>query len=302
MYSPETYERELDATVEAGRGGEGQNVVRLAGRIEGPEESSIECHGDPYRPIGFIFPLFERGDLLHLIHEDRHLGYRPKAAWMTQPLATRLRYALQVARGLAWLHSKVEGPKAVVLHLDLGSHNVLVDGSGRACISDYGLSRVRRRRAPAPDDDDTDGPLSYSQAFGGRDVPGAAAWRAPESWEHTEAAPLGPWTDVYALGCIIYECATGCLPFHKPDGTSDDVIGGESYRTLVKRRTRPTYWPADVPAGVKQIVAECWAAEATARPTARDVRKRLKAEIASLLGGSASARDGGEPSSLTEAV
>ncbi|MEZ5407333.1 MAG: S8 family serine peptidase [Acidimicrobiales bacterium] len=106
---------------------------------------------------------------------------------LTPPAATAV--ALSVLAGLGAAHA------VGVLHGDLQPGNVVLDGAGRLVVADVGLaaalsSDVRTSRAP------TD--------------PGSWRWLAPEQ---LEGAPLGPYTDVHAVGLLLFELLAGELPF-----------------------------------------------------------------------------------------
>ncbi len=106
---------------------------------------------------------------------------------LTPPAAVAV--ALSVLAGLDAAHA------AGVFHGDLQPGNVLLDGAGRLVVADVGLaaalsSDVRTSRAP------TD--------------PGSWRWLAPEQ---LEGAPLGPFTDVHAVGLLLFHLLAGELPF-----------------------------------------------------------------------------------------
>lgn len=97
--------------------------------------------------------------------------------------------ALSALAGLGAAHA------VGVLHGDLQPANVLLNGAGRLVVADVGLaaalsSDVRTSRAP------TD--------------PGSWRWLAPEQ---LEGAPLGPYTDVHAVGLVLCHLLTGQFPF-----------------------------------------------------------------------------------------
>jgi Tfp pilus assembly protein PilF len=105
--------------------------------------------------------------------------------------------ALQLCGALAAAHS------AGVVHRDFKSGNIMLvgreDGSTRAVVTDFGLARdVRVARAAA---------AGLTQAGA---VVGTPAYMAPEQ---LEGGAIGPAADIYALGVVLYEMATGRLPF-----------------------------------------------------------------------------------------
>ncbi len=104
------------------------------------------------------------------------------------------RYCAPVAAGLAHAHARG------VVHRDLTPSNVLVErGTGRVVVTDFGLARLVRSSTSAP-------------------VSGVLAG-TPEYWapEQATGEPTGPATDLYALGCILFQLLTGRLPFEGED-------------------------------------------------------------------------------------
>jgi serine/threonine protein kinase/tetratricopeptide (TPR) repeat protein len=108
--------------------------------------------------------------------------------------------ASQICHGLAEAH------RHGVVHGDLKSNNVILasspDGSMRAVITDFGLAH-----GPVT-------PQGDSVPFGGSgEVGGTPGYMAPELWKGAKPTTA---SDVYALGVIFYELATGRRPFVGP--------------------------------------------------------------------------------------
>ncbi|KAF8839146.1 kinase-like protein [Paxillus ammoniavirescens] len=108
-----------------------------------------------------------------------------------------------VAAGLRYLHSRS------VVHGDLSGSNVLIDGNGRACISDFGLSTLLTQ-------------LGGSTFAPTREPLGTLRWTAPELFELSEPGDedepphiiTSPRSDVYSFGRIMLQILTGKVPFH----------------------------------------------------------------------------------------
>ncbi len=113
--------------------------------------------------------------------------------------------ARQLSAGLAEAH------RGQVIHGDLKSNNVILstlpDGAIRAVITDFGLAR----RPAAP---------SVTAPSGTR--AGTAAYMAPELWKGEKASAA---SDVYAMGVILYELASGHKPPEPPDIESAPAKG-----------------------------------------------------------------------------
>ena len=89
--------------------------------------------------------------------------------------------------------------------------------------------------------------------FGERDEqasPHDAAFIAPEQVEGRRG--IGPRTDVYGLGCVLYTCITARLPF---DGSTDEVLGGH----LEQAAPRPSRVRPGLPRGVDAVIARALA-------------------------------------------
>ena len=106
---------------------------------------------------------------------------------------TAVRVCTDVAAGLEALWG------AGMVHRDVKPANILLDGSGRAYITDFGLAK------------DTQGSLLTlpGQALGSMD------YMAPEQ---IRGEQVGAATDIYALGCVMYECMVGRPPFAEVQG------------------------------------------------------------------------------------
>lgn len=95
--------------------------------------------------------------------------------------------ALAVAAALEHAH----GHK--VLHRDIKADNILFAGDGTLKVTDFGISKLFEG--------------SGTTTTG---IAGTPAYMAPEQ---VEGGQLGPWTDLYALGIVLYSLFTGRLPF-----------------------------------------------------------------------------------------
>jgi serine/threonine protein kinase len=139
-----------------------------------------------------------------------------------------------------------------VLHRDLKPSNILVDDGGDPCVSDFGLAKFWTQEESAPAADAT-------QVVRGADdltfpgiQPGTPAYMAPEQFD-IKLGPIGPATDVWALGIVLYELLTGRHPFQN-DSTihiADQICQGvaPSCRSIE---------PA-VPRWLEGVVARCLA-------------------------------------------
>jgi serine/threonine-protein kinase len=106
------------------------------------------------------------------------------------PLSPRdaIELALQVARGLAFAHEQG------LVHRDVKPQNVLIDADGRAKVTDFGIARSL----------DVDGMTITGT------IMGTSNYIAPEQ---ARGQAVDEQTDVYSLGCVLYELLAGEVPF-----------------------------------------------------------------------------------------
>jgi serine/threonine protein kinase/tetratricopeptide (TPR) repeat protein len=126
-----------------------------------------------------------------------------------------LREALLVVLD-ALAHAHARG----VVHRDLKPENVLVD-EGRLLLADFGIAWARSDASRAPGERTT-----YEDE---PSIAGTPSYMAPEQ-VRGDLRAQGPWTDLYALGCMGWELASGAPPFAGPSALS--VIAAQLSRPL----------------------------------------------------------------------
>src|SRR5579885_509024 len=118
------------------------------------------------------------------------------------PVDTAIGIALQICEGLAHAHHNG------VIHCDLNSHNIMIDGktvdSCQVKILDFGVARIYDSA------DSSILSLTQSGAFAGNPF-----YVSPEQ---CRGGKLDPRTDIYSLGCLLFEMLTG-----KPPYVGDDI-------------------------------------------------------------------------------
>jgi tRNA A-37 threonylcarbamoyl transferase component Bud32 len=87
-----------------------------------------------------------------------------------------------------------------IVHRDLKPSNIMLDTSGRAVLTDFGLARPENEA----------GNLTSEGV-----IVGTPAYMAPEQ-AAGQSERIGPWTDLYSAGVVFFEMLTGRLPFEGP--------------------------------------------------------------------------------------
>lgn len=168
------------------------------------------------------------------------------------PVETLVRYSTQIADALEHAHARG------VIHRDLKPANVMLTDDERIKVLDFGLAL----RVPARDegsDSEPTGPLAPQDG-----AYGTLAYMAPEL---LRGAAATVYSDVWALGVLLYELATGGLPFHGTTAfdLSASILGEP-----------PADFPIHVPATLRAIVLRCLAKQSTRRyRSAGEVRAAL---------------------------
>ncbi len=122
-----------------------------------------------------------------------------------------LNFAIDICRGLIHAQDKEPG----IVHCDLKPENILVTQNGMAKITDLGLARIIKLAKLEIYETKRERIERQSIRDG---IVGTPAYMAPEQW-YGEA--LDVRTDIYAIGCILYEMLTAKLPFQAT--TLDDL-------------------------------------------------------------------------------
>jgi TolB-like protein/tRNA A-37 threonylcarbamoyl transferase component Bud32/Tfp pilus assembly protein PilF len=188
-----------------------------------------------------ILPLFDSGEAGGLLYyvmpwvEGESLGRRLERE-QRLPIATAVRVATEVADALDYAH------RQGVVHRDIKPDNILLE-DGHALLADFGVARARRASG-----------IRVTQA--GMSV-GTPAYMSPEQILG-EAEPDGR-SDVYSLGCVLFEMLTGQPPFVGP-GAERILAQHLSVAPPPCRSLRP-----DVPAGLEAVLGQALAKQPSER-------------------------------------
>ena len=103
------------------------------------------------------------------------------------PIPVAIDYARQILAALGFAHQHG------VVHRDIKPHNVAVAPDGRIKVMDFGIARA-----------------GTSQMTETGSIIGTAQYLSPEQ---AKGAPVGPASDIYSVGIVLYEMLTGSVPF-----------------------------------------------------------------------------------------
>jgi serine/threonine-protein kinase len=147
-----------------------------AGEAPPPEEQT--GFGEPV-PMPYIVFEYVEGETLK--ERIRRLG--------RLPIPEAVAYAIEIARALQAAHDRR------IVHRDVKPQNVLIDDEGTAKVTDFGIARSLTEEGLTAD---------------GR-VLGTTDYVSPEQ---ALGHDVGPQSDLYSLGIVLYEMLTGDVPFH----------------------------------------------------------------------------------------
>ena len=149
------------------------------------------------------------------------------------------RTLVRIAGALEWAYVEHR-----IVHGDLKPENILLDEAGHASVSDWGISSRRGRSE------------LETTPGGGRFILGTAAYASPEQ---LLGGALDLRSDIYSLGCLMYEWETGRKPF---SGTWHEIrrakIGGEPPKVTGKLFRRTSF-------GAEDVIRSCLQRERHAR-------------------------------------
>ncbi|KAG4185267.1 hypothetical protein ERO13_A09G218000v2 [Gossypium hirsutum] len=159
--------------------------------------------------------------------------------------------ALDLARGLSYLHSRK------IVHRDVKTENMLLDGHINLKIADFGVARV--------------------EAQNPRDMTGETGTLGYMAPEVLEGKPYNRTCDVYSFGICLWEIYCCDMPY--PDLSFADVSSA-----VVRQNLRPDI-PRCCPNSLANIMKKCWDANPEKRPAMDEVVRMLEAVNTSRGGG-----------------
>uniref|UniRef100_UPI001586DFB2 serine/threonine-protein kinase n=1 Tax=Streptomyces sp. TRM64462 TaxID=2741726 RepID=UPI001586DFB2 len=214
--------------------------ARVAASLQHRGVTVVHDFGESDGTLFLVMELLEGRNLSQLLEDNRHHPL---------PVHDVVDIAEQVADALAYTH------RQGIVHRDLKPANIVRLSDGGVKICDFGIAR-----------------LGADIGFTSRLTGGGIAMGTPHymSPEQISGGHVDHRSDLYSLGCVLYEIATGVPPFDQDD----------AWAVLVGHRDTPPEPPrthrAELPPLFERIVLDLLAKAPDARPAdAGDLRRRI---------------------------
>jgi serine/threonine protein kinase len=156
------------------------------------------------------------------------------------PLADGVRLGVSIAEGLAAIHQKG------IIHRDLKPENIFLTTDGQIKILDFGVARVVKSTAISEDEETRHDSDTFSTLPGM--VVGTVGYMSPEQ---VRGATLDGRSDIFALGCVLFEVFTGQRAFQgaTPVEVTASILRDDPFEQLDNTKS--------LPADLRQVLVRC---------------------------------------------
>jgi serine/threonine protein kinase len=251
-----------------------ENEALTAAMLEHPNivpvyDLSVDADGTPRLAMKLV-----RGTTWH---DSLHIDFesdQPVPDFLTHHLPI----LMAISQAVAFAHSRG------VVHRDLKPSQVMVGEFGEVLLMDWGIAAVFDAETATLH---TPG-LGPDQLLANMEGPaGTPAFMAPEQTQKSQTG-VGPWTDVYLLGGILYQLLCGRPPHGALTGKQAFIQACEG---VVEPPSQVVMGKREVPHVLEELAMECLAIQPTSRPkSAKQFIRRLE----EYLSGAGRRREAGE--------
>lgn len=216
--------------------------AQAAANLSNPHIVNIYDWGKEGDDTYYIVMEYVRGTDLKDLVEQRGPADPVKAA----------EYGMQVCSALSVAHGYD------IIHRDIKPHNIVLTPDGTIKVMDFGIARA--------------GNTTMTQTGS---VLGTAQYISPEQ---AQGRPLGPGSDLYSLGCVLYEITTGRLPF-----TGDTPVA-VALKQVNERPVPPRQLNGNIPPALEAVILKAMEKDPAKRYHSAD---EMKSDLERVVSGRA---------------
>ena len=209
-----------------------RNEAQAAARISHENIANVYDTGKANGTYYIVMEFVEGTDLKQRLRRDGPL-----------PVLTVLEFGRQTAAALEAAHAKS------LVHRDIKPHNILLDCEGKVKVTDFGIAKV----------------VSESEDTGV--IIGSVHYLSPEQARGDATTPA---SDIYALGCVLFELLTGRTVF---EGENSMAV---AHKQIYEPAPHPRSLRPEIPPPVEALILRCLQKDPAARfQTAAEVKNTL---------------------------